>query len=286
MEQSDMNRYIDPDEFELPSGPALVSAADVIDNNMPPELLDLGERIKVSVKKIDNYYITVGQYLAAAKKLCDNGGFEEFYDKYCPKLSRSRIFELVAIGEERKSLADQRAETAKRQREYRERKKAAELAAAGAAFTEAANPAAGSPLRNGLPTDPAVIDAVSALVNLRYKKAQATAMIEAAARTAGDGADTATLIRVALRALARATGSAEVSIEDHQAAMAALDREDRRAEETAAKASPPVIPERLLRAVADALSYLLTKVFDGDRDAMFAAIDQYRASTCTKAEAA
>lgn len=46
-------------------------------------------------------------------------------------------------------------------------------------------------------------DAVSALVNLGYAQPQATAAIAAAARAAGEGADTAKLIRFGLKELAR-----------------------------------------------------------------------------------
>jgi holliday junction DNA helicase RuvA len=48
-----------------------------------------------------------------------------------------------------------------------------------------------------------VMDAVSALVNLGYGQPQAAAAIAAAARNAGDGADTAALIRQGLKELAR-----------------------------------------------------------------------------------
>jgi Holliday junction DNA helicase RuvA len=48
-----------------------------------------------------------------------------------------------------------------------------------------------------------VADAVSALVNLGYGQPQAAAAIAAAAREAGDSADTATLIRQGLKELAR-----------------------------------------------------------------------------------
>ena len=48
-----------------------------------------------------------------------------------------------------------------------------------------------------------VRDAVSALVNLGYGQPQAAAAIAAAAREAGDGADTARLIRLGLKELAR-----------------------------------------------------------------------------------
>jgi holliday junction DNA helicase RuvA len=48
-----------------------------------------------------------------------------------------------------------------------------------------------------------VLDAVSALVNLGYGQPQAAAAIAGAARAAGDGADTATLIRQGLKELAK-----------------------------------------------------------------------------------
>jgi Holliday junction DNA helicase RuvA len=48
-----------------------------------------------------------------------------------------------------------------------------------------------------------VLDAVSALVNLGYNQPQAAAAIAAAARNAGEGADTATLIRQGLKELAK-----------------------------------------------------------------------------------
>jgi holliday junction DNA helicase RuvA len=48
-----------------------------------------------------------------------------------------------------------------------------------------------------------VTDAVSALVNLGYAQAQAAAAIAVAARSAGEGAETTTLIRLGLRELAK-----------------------------------------------------------------------------------
>ncbi|MEJ2434572.1 MAG: Holliday junction branch migration protein RuvA [Pseudolabrys sp.] len=48
-----------------------------------------------------------------------------------------------------------------------------------------------------------VMNAVSALVNLGYGQPQAAAAIAAAARSAGEGADTATLIRQGLKELAK-----------------------------------------------------------------------------------
>ena len=50
---------------------------------------------------------------------------------------------------------------------------------------------------------PPVADAVSALVNLGYGQPQAAAAIAAAARSAGEGADTARLIRLGLKELSK-----------------------------------------------------------------------------------
>jgi len=48
-----------------------------------------------------------------------------------------------------------------------------------------------------------VADAVSALINLGYAQVQASAAVAAASRTAGEGANTETLIRLGLKELAR-----------------------------------------------------------------------------------
>ena len=48
-----------------------------------------------------------------------------------------------------------------------------------------------------------IVDAVSALINLGYGHPQAAAAIAAAARSAGEGADTARLIRLGLKELAK-----------------------------------------------------------------------------------
>ncbi|MFC5066423.1 Holliday junction branch migration protein RuvA [Flaviflagellibacter deserti] len=49
----------------------------------------------------------------------------------------------------------------------------------------------------------AVADAVSALINLGYPQIQASGAVSAAMRSAGDGAETAVLIRMALRELSK-----------------------------------------------------------------------------------
>jgi Holliday junction DNA helicase RuvA len=53
------------------------------------------------------------------------------------------------------------------------------------------------------PAGGTIADAVSALVNLGYAQIQANAAVAAATRSAGEGADTETLIRLGLKELAR-----------------------------------------------------------------------------------
>jgi holliday junction DNA helicase RuvA len=48
-----------------------------------------------------------------------------------------------------------------------------------------------------------IVDAVSALINLGYGQPQAAAAIAAASRSAGEDADTARLIRLGLKELAK-----------------------------------------------------------------------------------
>lgn len=70
----------------------------------------------------------------------------------------------------------------------------------GIAFAAPA-PAAGAPAETG--GGGAVADALSALVNLGYKRAEAFGAVTAAARSLGDKADVSALIRAGLKELAR-----------------------------------------------------------------------------------
>ena len=78
------------------------------------------EKAGVELKKADDHWNTLTQFLADVKAKCDGGGFKVFQSKYCPDLSRSRIYELLAIGTGKKTLeetrAAKRARVAKRRR--------------------------------------------------------------------------------------------------------------------------------------------------------------------------
>jgi len=67
------------------------------------------EKAGVELRKANDNWITVSQLLAEAKAKCDGGGFKAFKAKYCSDLSRSRIYELLAIGSGKKTLEQSRA---------------------------------------------------------------------------------------------------------------------------------------------------------------------------------
>ncbi len=79
------------------------------------------EKAGVELKKGDNHWNSVTQLLVEARKQCDGGGFKAFKERYCPDLSRSRIYELLAIGDGKKTLEETRA--GKRERVATSRRK-------------------------------------------------------------------------------------------------------------------------------------------------------------------
>jgi hypothetical protein len=100
-----------------------------IKESFPAELEDLGELIAVHLEKsrkyddkADQHRATAGRYLAQAKDLCDEGGFEVFREKVCPDLGRSRAYELLAIANNKKSVSELRASTRERVARHRANK--------------------------------------------------------------------------------------------------------------------------------------------------------------------
>jgi hypothetical protein len=80
------------------------------------------EKAGVELREADDHFNTITQLLAEAKAKCDTGGFNAFRQKYCPDLSRSRIYELLAIGEGKKTLEEIRAEKRARVAKSRSKK--------------------------------------------------------------------------------------------------------------------------------------------------------------------
>lgn len=103
--------------------------AEQIEKNCPNELQSLAERIKAHLEKAhkykekaDQHYISVGQYLSRAREACDESGFEAFREKFCPDLGRTRAYELLALGQNKKSLEDIRASNRERVARHRAKK--------------------------------------------------------------------------------------------------------------------------------------------------------------------
>jgi hypothetical protein len=117
-----------------PPASSLVTAAQINDS-CPAVIDDLGKKIAVHLQKVRTYeakahkkagvelrkaddnWNTVTQLLAEAKAKCDGGGFKAFKARYCPDLSKSYIYELIAIGSGKKtaeeSLANKRGRVAR-----------------------------------------------------------------------------------------------------------------------------------------------------------------------------
>ena len=107
--------------------PPSVTAAQIEKEGCPPEVQTLGRRIAahlqkvrdyeakahekagVELRKADDNWTTVTQLLAEAKAKCSTDGFKAFKEKYCPDLSRSRIYELLQIGSGKKTIEESRA---------------------------------------------------------------------------------------------------------------------------------------------------------------------------------
>jgi hypothetical protein len=101
-------------------------------------LKDLGERIAAHLKKVREYEATarekagvelqkaqdnrdsIAQLLAEAKAKCRDLGFKAFKEKYCPDLGKTRLYELLAIGDGRNTPEKINAAANERKKRHRE----------------------------------------------------------------------------------------------------------------------------------------------------------------------
>jgi hypothetical protein len=104
------------------------TAAD-IEKDCPDRLQQMGKQIAARLEKIDkqivqaeNHSISVNQLITQAKELCDEGGFNAFREKFFPNLGKSRVYELLAIATNKKSVEEARASNRKRQAKHRANK--------------------------------------------------------------------------------------------------------------------------------------------------------------------
>ena len=102
-----------------------------VEGDCPAILQELGKRIAVHLEKArkceekaEQHYTTAAQHLAEAKEACDDGGFEAFQEKYFPALGRTRVYELLSIATNKKSIEQVRADTRARTARSRAKKKA------------------------------------------------------------------------------------------------------------------------------------------------------------------
>jgi hypothetical protein len=100
--------------------------AEQIKMGCPARLQHLGEQItkrferaREHAKLLDEEVIGLQKLIAEAKELCDKEGFVAFREKFFPNLRKSRVYELLAVVREKKSLADQKASTRERVAKHR-----------------------------------------------------------------------------------------------------------------------------------------------------------------------
>jgi hypothetical protein len=119
--------------------------AEQVENCCPDELQELAKRISVQYEKArryeekaDQHDRSIGQHLAKAREACDEGAFNAFREKFCPYLGKSRVYELLAIGENRKSLEETRKTNRERVAKHRAAKSITSVAPHGGACFGAA----------------------------------------------------------------------------------------------------------------------------------------------------
>jgi hypothetical protein len=95
-------------------------------------LHDIGREIRARVEKLNqlggktvDMVDSINHLLDDARKLCDEAGFEAFKKSCCPELGQSRVYELLAIKEGRKTLEEIREAGRLRVAKHRAEKKRA-----------------------------------------------------------------------------------------------------------------------------------------------------------------
>jgi hypothetical protein len=108
--------------------------AEQIEMDCPDILQRIGDEIAVRAKKADkqieqaeNHAISVDKLIAQAQELCDDGGFNAFQKMFFPDLGKSRVYELLAIGTNKKSVEEIKASTRARVAKHRANKAAASV---------------------------------------------------------------------------------------------------------------------------------------------------------------
>jgi hypothetical protein len=105
-----------------------------IERDCPATLQDLGKRIAAHLEKAhkceekaQQHYTSIAQHLAKAKETCDDGGFDAFRERFCPDLGRTRVYELLSIATNKKTVEQVRADTRARTARSRANKKSRDI---------------------------------------------------------------------------------------------------------------------------------------------------------------
>jgi hypothetical protein len=130
--------------------------AEQINEDCPVMLEDWGKRIAAHAdkarkceEKAGQHYNSIAQLLAAAQRACNDGGFTAFRGRFLPELGKSRVYELLAIAKNKKSVEETKANTRERVAKHRANKAAGGVSAT---VTETPEPEAlGATTENGGP---------------------------------------------------------------------------------------------------------------------------------------
>src|SRR5450755_3120879 len=100
-----------------------------IEKDCPAQLQDLAKQLMAEFEKLyerkqlaSDQELAVKKLIAKVKALCDVGGFAAFREKFFPNLGKSRVYELLAIATNKKSVEESRAGNRKRQAKHRANK--------------------------------------------------------------------------------------------------------------------------------------------------------------------
>jgi hypothetical protein len=143
-----------------PGLPGIKVTAAQIDTDCPPHLQAIGAKItklfndaQQQAKLLDESAVQLNNLLTQAEELCDGAGFIAFRDKFFPNLGKSRVYELLAIAKNKKSIGTTRASNRERVAKHRKNKAAA---ADSVTVTERA-----APDTQGTPTEDKFVQAAS-----------------------------------------------------------------------------------------------------------------------------
>jgi hypothetical protein len=102
-----------------------ITAAD-LERECPEVLQGFASRITAHLEKArkyedkaDQHYTSAGRYLAQAEAACDGGGFNAFREKFFPELAKTRVYELLSIATNKKTVEEIRAGNRERQARHR-----------------------------------------------------------------------------------------------------------------------------------------------------------------------